>query len=167
MPDTWLAMLISLARRKPRVLGAEPGEEGATCSWKTVLWAWSASAARGQGPETRGKEALPSPAPGTPEQGCPVCARAGVGQSGSCARHGQHPPAAEESGASEHNWQTGWALACRGLLLRVERAGLRAEAERREGWGRIGQTDQYRHSGQGGKAARLMPHPGHPSSLLV
>lgn len=77
MPDTWLAMLISLARRKPRVLGAEPGEEGAACSWKTVLWAWSASAAGGQGPETRGKEALPSPAPGTPEQGCPVCARAG------------------------------------------------------------------------------------------
>lgn len=87
MPDTWLAMLISLARRKPRVLGAEPGEEGAACSWKTVLWAWSASAAGGQGPETRGKEALPSPAPRPPSRGARCVP--GLGQASAAAVPGK------------------------------------------------------------------------------
>lgn len=58
-------------------------------------------------------------------------------------------------------------MRARACLFRVERAGLRAEAERREGWGQGWTDDQYRHSGQGGKAARLTPHSGHPSSLLA
>ena len=99
MPDTWLAMLISLARRKPRAVGAVLGEEGAACSWKTALWAWSASAAGGQGPETAGKEASPSPAlqPPSSGRGRPACV--GAGAAGVAAVQARPTrPAAEEQG---------------------------------------------------------------------
>lgn len=108
-------MLISLARRKPRAVGAVPGEEGAACSWKTALWAWSASAAGGQGPETAGKEASPSPAlqPPSSGRGRPACAGAGA------TRAAAVPDKADTSscrgaGVSEHSWQRGWAQACQG-----------------------------------------------------
>lgn len=66
MPDTWLAMLISLALRKPRLVGAMPGDEGAVCSWKTALWVWSVSAAGTQGQRlVREARLTPSPSSGT------------------------------------------------------------------------------------------------------
>lgn len=130
------------------------------CSWKTVLWVWSASAAGGQGPGPRGKRGPARLGPEAPEQwdggpsmhlgwGAGVEAAPGKADTSSGRRAWHLSKAGSEGGP-------GCAGAC---LPGAERAGHRAEAGGREaGTGR--DRDRHRHSGQGGHADRS-PAPGH------
>ena len=56
-------------------------------------------------------------------------------------------PAAEEWGASEHNWQTGWAHACQGLPFQ----GREGRAELRQREGRAGRAGQKNIAGLKGQ----------------
>lgn len=73
-------------------------------------------------------------------------------------------PAAEEWGASEHNWQTGWAHACQGLPFQGREG--RAELRQREGRAGAG-LDRWTNTDTVGREARWPGSHPTPATLLV